>query len=233
MPLPTTKTTPKKSLCDYTMFFYGRPKAGKSSLCAEIPDALFLSCEPGTNALSVFESRINSWAGFLEACKAIETEKHSFKTIVVDTIDAALRYCVEHVCRQNGIKHESDLGYGKGYALVTNEFWRVISKLASLQPGLIFVSHAEEKVMETRTGNVTRVVPTLPDRVRKQIIGMTDFVFLFDIEQDVDSKAVRRVIRTKPNQSVEAGDRTGRLPETLPMSWTALEDALKKAINHK
>ncbi len=230
MPLPTQKTTPKKALSDYTMLIYGRPKAGKSSVCAQIPDALFLSCEPGTNALSVFESKITSWPEFLEACKAIEQEKHAFRTIVVDTIDAALRYCVEHVCRQNGIKHESDLGYGKGYALVLNEFWRVISKLAALPPGVIFVSHAEEKGLETRTGRITRIVPTLPDRVRKQIIGMTDFVFLFDVESDPEAKEPRRVIRTKPSMAVEAGDRTGRLPETLPMSWDALSNALKKAI---
>lgn len=230
MPLPTAKTTPKKSLSDFTMLIYGRPKVGKTSMCAQIPDALFLSCEPGTNALSIYESRITSWPEFLEACRAIEHEKHPFATVVVDTIDAALRYCTEHVCRQNGIKHESDLGYGKGYALVVNEFWRVISKLAALPPGVIFVSHAEEKELETRTGRVTRIVPTLPERVRKQIIGMTDFIFLFDVEPDPETKEPRRVIRTKPSAAVEAGDRTGRLPDTVPMSWDALNSALTKAI---
>jgi len=230
MALPTTKTTPRKVLSDYTILVYGRPKAGKSHLCAQIPDTLFLSCEPGTNALSVFETRISSWPEFLEVCRSIEQEKHSFRTLVIDTIDAAYRYCIEYVCRQNNIKHESDLGYGKGYALVTNEFWRVISKLAALPPGLIFISHAEEKEIETRTGRITRVVPTLPERIRKQIIGMTDFVFLFDIEQDPEGKGVRRVIRTKPCAAIEAGDRTGRLPENIPMNWEALDAALREAI---
>ncbi len=32
-------------------------------------------------------------------------------------------------------------------------------------------------------------------------------------------KSTQRIIRTKPSQYFEAGDRTGRLPETLPLNF--------------
>jgi hypothetical protein len=233
MQLPKEKSTPKKSLSDYTTLCYGIPKAGKTSLCAEIPDALFLSCEPGTNALSVFEIPIRSWTEFLEACKAVEQEGDRFKCLVLDTVDACHRFCSEYICKQNNVKHESELPYGRGYGLISNEFWRVISKLASLHPGMIMISHATEKEIETRTGKYTKIVPTLPDKVRRQIIGMTDFILFFDLQQlqDKDGNVTwNRVIKTKPAKDYEAGDRTGKLPETIPMSWTSLNSEFKKAL---
>jgi hypothetical protein len=233
MQLPKEKTTPKTALNDYTTLIYGMPKAGKTSLCAEIPDALFLSCEPGTNALSVFEIPIRSWNDFLEACKAIEQESNKFKTLIIDTVDGCHRFCSEHICRQNNVKHESELSYGLGYSLIAAEFWRVISKLASMPPGLILISHATEKEIETRTGKYTKVVPTLPDKVRKQIVGMTDFVLYFDLQQsqDKDGNIIwKRIIKTKPTKDYEAGDRTGKLPETIPMNWHSLEKAFADAL---
>ena len=38
--------------------------------------------------------------------------------------DQAYRLCTDYVCAKFKIDHESDLGYGKGYALVNNEFIR-------------------------------------------------------------------------------------------------------------
>ena len=71
--------------------------------------------------------------------------------------------CAEHVCQKFKIEHESDLGFGKGYALINNEFYRVLNKLSLLPHGLILISHSQEKELETRTGKLTRVVPTLPE----------------------------------------------------------------------
>jgi len=52
----------------------------------------------------------------------------SSKTIVLDTVDNAYKMCSDYVCKKFKIEHESDLGYGKGYALINNEFQRVIKQ---------------------------------------------------------------------------------------------------------
>jgi hypothetical protein len=132
--------------------------------------------------------------------------------------------CTEHVCEKMKIEHESDLEYGKGYALVNAEFHRVLNKLALLPYGLFLVSHSQEKEIETRTGKYTRTVPTLPDKARKIVLGMVDIILFGDLEPTTgpDGKpAYRRVLRTKPSAAYEAGDRTGRLPDVVDLDFAA------------
>ena len=158
MVLPSQKTPPKTTLADLTVLLYGPTKFGKSSMCAQADSALFLATEAGLNNLEVFQVSIANWDDFLGACREIAEGKHGFKTIIIDTVDNAYRMCVEHVLAKHKIDHESDLGFGKGYALVNNEFYRVLNKLALLPYGLFLISHAQEKEVETRTGKITRIV---------------------------------------------------------------------------
>lgn len=220
--LPTQKTPPKPNLNDLTVLVYGPSKIGKSTWCSHADGALFLATEAGLNNLDVYQAPIATWDELLVACKDIAEGKHPYKTVIIDTVDNAYRMCAEHVCQKFKIEHESDLGYGKGYALINNEFYRVLNKLALLPCGLFLVSHSQEKEIETRTGKLTRVVPTLPDKARKIVLGMVDIILFCDLEPmtGADGKpAHRRVIRTKPNTNYEAGDRTGRLPEVIDLDF--------------
>lgn len=230
--LPTMKTKPKASLFDLTALVYGPSKIGKSSMCSNAPHALFLATEPGLNALEVFQVNITNWEEMLQACQEIAEGKHEFKTIVLDTVDNAYRMCSEHVCKKFKVEHESDLGFGKGYALINNEFQRVLNKLAFLPYGLILISHSHDKDIETRTGTHTRIVPTLPEKVRKIVTGLVDMILFCDLEMKTgeDGKPVwTRVMRTKPSPNYDAGDRTGKLPEVLPLEFSAFEKALNAA----
>ena len=100
----------------------------------------------------------------------------------------------------------------------------MLTKLAHLPCGLILISHAQEIEVETRTGKFTKTVPTLPEKARKIVLGLVDIILYCDVEvtRDANGQAtVRRVLRTKPTQYYEAGDRTGRLPEILDMDYRA------------
>jgi hypothetical protein len=226
--LPTQKTPPKTSLSDLTVLVYGPSKIGKSTWCSHAEGALFLATEAGLNNLDVYQVPIGTWEELLAACKEIAEGKHPFKTIIIDTVDNAYRMCAEHVCAKFKIEHESDLGYGKGYALINNEFYRVLNKLALLPYGLFLISHSQEKELETRTGKLTRMVPTLPDKARKIVLGMVDVILYCDLEMSTgaDGKPVsRRVTRTKPSVHYEAGDRTGRLPEVIDLDFRKFVEA--------
>lgn len=226
--LPTTKTPPKNDLADLTVLAYGRTKIGKSTLCSQAEGALFLATEPGLNALDVYQVPILNWEDLRNACAEISAGNHPFKTVIIDTVDNAYKFCTQFVLEKNKIEHESDLGYGKGYALVNNEFQRVLTKLAFLPYGLFLVSHAKEVEMDSRTGKYTRIVPTLPDKARKIVLGMADMVLYCDIQEEASGDGeprMRRVIRTKPSLYYEAGDRTGRLPETLDLDFASFRTA--------
>lgn len=220
--LPTEKSSPKQDLADLTALVYGPSKIGKSTWCSHAEGALFLATEPGLNALEVFQTPIRTWEELLTACKEIAEGKHPYRTIILDTVDNAHRLCCDYVCGRHKVEHEADLPYGKGYALVNNEFQRVLTRLAFLPYGFFMISHSQEKEIETRTGRRTRIVPTLPDKARKIVLGMVDLILYCDVEVTLgpDGKAVtRRVMRTKPSPDYEAGDRTGKLPAVIDLDY--------------
>jgi len=231
--LPKSKTPPVLSMEKQTVLLYGPAKFGKSTIAAGSPDAIFLATEAGLNHLNVFQVPINSWEDLLMAAKEIAEGNHAFKTVVIDTVDNAYRLCSESICAQHNIKHESDLGYGKGWSLVNGEFQRVLTKLSLLPYGLFLISHAIEREIESRTGNYTRTIPTLPDKARKIILGMSDFILFGDLEEtpDGDGKMQpRRLLRTKPTKYYVAGDRTGRLPETIEATYEAFFSTYQNTI---
>jgi hypothetical protein len=230
--LPTKKTPPKQDLSNLTVLVHGPTKFGKTTWASQAPDVLFLATEPGLNHLDAFQVPIATWEDLLAACQEIAEGKHAFKTIIIDTIDNAYRACVDYICRKHKIEHESDFGYGKGYALVNNEFQRVITKLAFLPYGLILISHCVEKEIETRTGKHTRVVPTLPDKARKFVVGLVDMILFCDqeiIRGEDGEPRFRRVMRTKPHPNYEAGDRTGRLPAVIDLAFDQFLEAFNAA----
>lgn len=233
MLLPTTTTPPRLNLADMTTLIYGPSKIGKSTWCSQADNALFLATEPGLNALDVYQIPIRTWEELLSACREIDAGKHKFKTIVIDTIDNAYRFCSDYICAKAKIEHESDLGYGKGWALINNEFQRVLTRMAFLPYGLFMVSHAVEREIETRSRKYTRMVPTLPDKARKIVLGMADLILYCDLEAETDEEQnrtrYRPVIRTKRSAYYEAGDRTGRLPGTLDLDYAAFVSAFSDA----
>lgn len=228
--LPTKPTEPVSTLDHMTTLLYGQPKIGKSTLCSQFPGAIFLATEPGLNALSTYQVDCKNWKQLLDAAKEIAEGKHSFQTVIIDTIDNAYKFCSDYICEQNNIKHESDLGYGKGWKFVENEFFRVFTKLASLPYGLVLVSHSKSVEVETPVKTYNKIVPALPDKARAIIIGLADLILYADIETikgDDGNIIEKRVLRTKPTRRYEAGDRTGKLPEVIELSYTALSSAMK------
>lgn len=228
--LPTSKTQPKPNLEDYIVFLYGSPKIGKTTFCSQFDNPLFLSTEAGTNALSVFQIPIACWEDFLEACNLIfngikkgKPSEFAYKTIIIDTIDNLIKFCSDYVLKKNGVSHESDLPFGKGYVLVKEEFRKVLTKLSLLPVGLVMISHEKVEEVKTRTSVLNKSYPTIPKSYRELVLGMSDLIlFAHSIqrinEQDGKVEEVR-VLRTKGSENWEAGDRTGKLPETLKFTY--------------
>ncbi|MFW5828629.1 MAG: AAA family ATPase [Planctomycetota bacterium] len=140
----------------------------------------------------------------------------------------------KYVCDKYEEHYISDgkLGYGKGTRLVVNEIKRYLTKLSAQGIGVVLIAHATTKAIESRTGTVTKQIPLIPgDNKREElynaILASADLIGFVDQERVQANGAVEthQVLRLRPDPSFEAGDRSGRLPPVLPLSWAALQKA--------
>lgn len=205
---------------------------GKTTFAASIPGAIFLATEPGTHALSVYEIQIRSWASLIDAMNLLAEGKHDFKTIVIDTIDNAWEFLTADVAERFNKETIGDIPHGKGWAIAKNELRRVLEKMARLPYGIMLVSHSVDREIERKNEPpYTKTMPTLPNSARQVVMALCSYIFLADFEVDIDEKGkktTRRVLRTKSSVSWDAGDRTGKLPPTLPLDFAELQKAFAK-----
>lgn len=225
--IPTEKTKKTLRLGDQVITLYGMPKIGKSTFASRFPNALFAATEPGLNHIEVYQVPVTNWPEFTKLCAALARDPLQVESFVIDTVDILYLQCLEHVCGLAKIQHPSDLSYGKGFSMVNGEFRRVLAKLGTLRTrdddklGLVIISHCKEIEEDTRVGKRMRWAPSLPGSARQIVEGMSDLLLFADVDNDGS-----RVLRTKPSPRWVAGDRTGKLPETMPLSYDALSSAV-------
>jgi len=215
------------------LMIYGPPKIGKTSWAAGAPNAIFLAPEAGLAGHAVAQIPIDSWATLWGAFISLRDEKHPYQTIVIDTVDAAYRLCAEHLYKKKNIEHESDLEMGKGWALVRNEFTRLLMKFQQLPYGLILVSHATTKTVRTRTGDIQKSVPNLPGQSKGVALDNVDILLYADVEEsrsETGEPITERVLHTQPTPQYEAGCRVCTLPDPLPLNYPAFLKAFNEAI---
>lgn len=226
MQLPTEKTPPTMSPATAKILLYGQPKVGKTTFAAhwDPEHTLILACEPGTGGLEAFVQPITSWGEFREAGAALAKGGHPFKTVVVDTTDELFRFCQDHVMQEHKIRHPSDLDYGKGWSLLSDEFRLRVGKLAGLGLGVIFISHSKDEEVKQRIGTMTRSIPTLSGQAGKFLTGFVDLILYATVEQTEDGP--ERVVRTQPSENWSAGGRI-QLPDPLPLDAQAVRSAME------
>ena len=190
MAIDLMSLTPHKvsrDLRGYSVFFYGEPKSGKTTTAARFPEALLLAFEKGYNAIpGIIAQPINSWSEFKQTLRELKKEevKNKFSTIVIDTADICYDYCTKYICDNAkrpdggfGVDSISDIGYGKGYGLVGQEFDECIRSIVQMDYGLVIISHSTDKTFKNENGEeYNQIVPTLDKRATNIISRMADII---------------------------------------------------------
>lgn len=230
MNIPTEKTKPTNRFSDKIALIYGAPKIGKSTLASQFPDTLFLATEDGLRSLEVFKlpevGCFTTFKQLMEAVKAIREhamldKEPRYKTIVVDTIDNVYHLASAQVCEEKNIKTIGDAGFAKGYHACDALMHEFKNEIVGCGLGLVLISHYSESTNDTT--KITVHEPSLPPRARKIFEPMSDLILACVMKADG-----ARVIKTKPDLTMIAGDRTGRLPAELPLSFKELFDAFEE-----
>lgn len=214
---PTEPVLESQDMRRLKWLVYGPPGVGKSTFFAGAGQVLFLTTDGGMQFIKSMHRPIDSWHTFKKYVKALQAERpKQFKAICVDVSDALMRMCIKSVCERRNIQHQSDEAYGKAYDISTSEFETELEKIIGLkQYGLFFTSHARDRERKTRFSTITKLEPTLSNQAYKILYPMMDIVAYLGFDTSGPESELGRRMYFQPTESMEAKDRTTRLPESL------------------
>ena len=223
-----------RDLRGYSVFFYGEPKSGKTTIASKFPNALLLAFEKGYNALAgVMAQPMNSWADMIKVLKQLKDEKVKarFETIIIDTADIAYSCCEKYICSNEGVSSVGDIPYGKGYALVGNEFDEKLRNIVQLGYGIILISHGTDKTFKDENGNeYNKIVPTLDKRANNIVARMADIIGYSRAVTDNEGND-KTLLFMRGTQRFEAGSRFKYTPDYIEFSYDNLVNAIADAID--
>jgi len=149
---------------------YGTEGIGKSTLAAQIADALIIDTEDGTGQIEAARVLALDWRSIEHALKELITDAQGFKAVVIDTADWLEKALIEHVLRQAGKKSIEDFGYGKGYTILQEHLVRFLGQVDQLiAKGIHVVFVAHSKVTRTSPPDQTDGYDRFELKLTKQV----------------------------------------------------------------
>ena len=246
MAIDLLSLTPHKvsrDLRGYSVFFYGEPKSGKTTTAARFPEALLLAFEKGYNAIpGIIAQPINTWSEFRQTLRELKKQevKEKFSTIVIDTADIAYDYCTKYICDNAkrpdggfGVDSISDIGYGKGYGMVSQEFDECLRSIVQMDYGLVLISHSTDKVFKDEAGvEYNKIVPTLDKRATNIVSRMADIIGYSRIVK-TESGEEKTMLFLRGTSRYMAGSRFKYTPDYIEFSYKNLTEAIANAIDEE
>lgn len=230
-----------RDLRGYSVFFYGEPKSGKTTIATKFPNHLLLAFEKGYSAIpGAMAQPINSWAEFRKVLRQLKDEKikEKFETIIIDTADIAYDYCEKYICANAqrsdgsyGVDSIGDIPYGKGYKLAAKEFDECLRSIVQLNYGLVLISHSVDKTFKDQNGvEYNQIVPTLDSKPRNIVSRMCDIIaYSRAVTLEDGTNSVKLFMRGTTRYV--AGSRFKYTPDYIDFSYTNLVDAISSAID--
>ena len=218
------------------LLIYGQPKTGKSTFGSQLPRALFMNFEQGTNALAGIKSQpILRWTDAKKVLTQLRKPqaKEIFDTIVVDTASIAWQLCEKYICQRENVDSIRDVPWGQGWGMLKqefSEFWREITLLGF---GILFIAHSKDKPTEMRNEDgeaITAVCPDLPNQCYTIINSIVDIIGYLQVQMNPDGTS-ERFLYTRSTPTIFAGSRYQYLAPKIKFGYQELVDAIGDAIN--
>ena len=229
MGIPITKgkvETAKK------VVIYGPEGIGKSTLASCFPDPVFIDTEGSTKELDVARYPTPSaWADIINCVKDC-AQNAPCRTIVIDTADWAEMLCIKYTCAKCNVNGIEDVGYGKGYVYLSenfNELLKACDKCIDRGINVVFTAHAFMRKFEQpdELGAYDRWEMKLTKKDAPMLKEWADMVLFCNYKTNVitdqttkSKKATggSRVMYAAHHPCWDAKNRYG-LPDSMPMSF--------------
>ena len=225
---------------------YGPPGVGKSTLAADAPSPIFLPVEEGVDDIDVPRfPRPESYQDVVEAVETLRKEKHSYKTLVLDTATALEGLVFRRML--DGSKWDTierwDGGYNKWRQGAVDIGWRPLcARLDALRAStgmhVVLLGHSAVKpYKDPESEGWDRHTLQLEPLATGLLVGWVDVVLFaqFEDQRITDSgkskgqHTGRRILRAEHSATAEAKNRLG-LPPIVVMPrehpWAPLAAAM-------
>lgn len=230
-----------RDLRGYSVFFYGEPKSGKTTIATKFPRHLLLAFEKGYNAIpGAMAQPINTWAEFRKVLRQLKDEKvkEQFETIIVDTADIAYDLCEKYICANAkrpdggfGVDSIADIPFGKGYTMVAKEYDECLRSIIQMDYGLVLISHSVDKTFKDEQGQeYNQIVPTLGNKPRAIVSRMCDIIGYSRGVQNEDGTTSTKLFMRGTSRYV-AGSRFKYTPDYIDFNYPSLVKAIGDAID--
>lgn len=150
--LPKERSKPTVGLPQYfKMIVEGPSKVGKTTFAASFPDAIIIECEPGGAAHAnchVFDVTVGKdpLKGIRMAIEELATDTR-FKTVVLDTIDAAADMVSRAICKELEIETIADAPkkarHGVQWEKYANNVTGLVGALIALPKNVVVLGHTK------------------------------------------------------------------------------------------
>ena len=214
---------------------YGPEGIGKSTLASKWPEPLFFDTESGTAHIDVARNEAPNWP-MLVSDVYDAAQMSEFSTVVVDTLDAAEKACIEQVCKNHKKDGIEAFGYGKGYTYVSDEFAKLLNALnRCIENGknVVVISHAQMRKFEQpdEAGAYDRWELKLSKKVAPMVKEWCDALIFLNYETIVETTGTgktkarggKRIMLVDHHVCWDAKNRWG-LSGKLPMEFESIAE---------
>jgi hypothetical protein len=150
------------------LFLFGDHGLGKTTLASQAFDPLFIDIEEGSKDLDVarWDEPIKNYGKFVEVMNWVYSERHEFKTLVIDSGDFLERLLFNDIAGKAGVAAVTDIDYGRGLPRAIPMWQSVLNMLQSIHRDrkmmIIIISHAKiEHVKNPEGQDYDRFAPGL------------------------------------------------------------------------
>ncbi len=216
---------------------YGPEGIGKSTFAAAFPEPLFIDTEDSTKFMDVRRfKKPQSWAELLEQVKYVRDTPGLCRTLVLDTADWAEQLCIDSFCASKKLSGIEDMGYGKGYVYLAEDFGRLLNLLEEVvEQGIhiVVTAHAMMRKFEQpdELGAYDRWELKLQKKTAPLVKEWSDLLLFANYKTmavSVDKQGTKhkaqggkRVMYTTHHPCWDAKNRQG-LPEEMPFDFRAV-----------
>lgn len=213
---------------------YGVQGVGKSTFGAAAEQPVFIQTEDGLAGFDCDRFPLaTSYGDVITNISSLLNEEHSYRTVVLDSLDWLERLIWDDVCGEFGVKYleKADGGYGKGYTYALPRWRSVLDGLDALrdrrQMAVVLLAHARAEKFQTPENTAhDRFAPRLHKLASALVQEWCDEVLFAAYSAITDPTRIKqgeppeRTMRTCEGPTHVAKNRLNMPPE-LPLEWAA------------